>query len=287
MSQRLSLRTGSAWLVTPAPSGTCYADLPPPPALAGYVERVFLGRETLAAPIEEHVVPDGSVSLLFNLGDAPRIEGGDLGHAAEVAGAATGPIALRMAGRLDQIGVRLRAGAVGAILGLPAGAVAGRTVPLDGMWGTFAHEAVARLAEVPFGPGRLAVLERVLGERLVQVGRAPRPAVIEAVRRIEATRGRIRVSELTAVGLGERRLEQAFREEVGLSPKELCRIVRLRATLPALGDARRPLSEVAFTAGFSDQAHLGNEVRRLTGLTPRELRRRVSDSSKTTPEPGG
>ena len=287
MGERLSLRTGSAWRVTPASEAAVYVDLAPGAGIARWVERLFIGRETLCAPVEEHVVPDGSVSLLFNLGDPPRVDGGDPGHAAEVSGAATGPVRLRMAGRLDQLGVRLRAGAVGAILVLPAGALAGRTVPLENLWGRFADEAVSRLAEAPFGPERLAVLERILAERTARVDRAPRGAVFEAIRRIEASRGRVRVRELSAVGLGERRLEQAFHEDVGLSPKALCRIVRLRASLPALSDPSRPLSEVAREAGFSDQAHLGNEVRRLTGLTPGALRVRASDSSKTAEEDAG
>jgi AraC-like DNA-binding protein len=281
---RLSLRAGSAWLVTPDAPQAGYADLPPGSVLSAYVERVFLGRETLADPIEEHVVPDGSVCLLFNLGDAPRVKGAGAGHVAEAVGASTRPARLEMAGRLDQVGVRLRAVAVGAVLGVAAGEIGGRTVPLEGLWGVFASEAIARLAEAPPGPERLATLERVLVERLKKVGRPPRRPVVEAVRRIEATGGRIRVSELAvAVGLGERRLEQAFQEEVGLSPKQACRMVRLRGSLAALLDPRHPLAEIAFAAGFSDQAHLGNEVRRLTGLTPRELRHLVSDSSKTAP----
>lgn len=281
MARRLSIRTGSAWTVTPAPDAG-YAELPPWPALSAYVERVYVGREVLAAPTEEHVVPDGSVGLVWNLGDAPRVEGReDGGGVGVVAGAAIAPVTLRMAGRVDQVGVRLRPGAVGALLGVRADEVAGRTVALEALWGAAASELGARLAEAA-PADRLGILERALTERVARCGRAPRDAVAVAVRRVEAARGRIRVRALAeAVGLGERRLEQAFREELGLTPKQVCRLARLRAGLAGLADPRRPLADVAFAAGFSDQAHLGNEVRRIAGLTPRELRRRLSDFSKT------
>ncbi len=68
-----------------------------------------------------------------------------------------------------------------------------------------------------------------------------------------------------------RGFQARFRAEVGLTPKEFARLMRLQATLRAL-DLTPSLSALAADAGFSDQAHATRELQRSTGLTPASLR---------------
>jgi AraC-like DNA-binding protein len=70
--------------------------------------------------------------------------------------------------------------------------------------------------------------------------------------------------------VGERRLQRAFDRSVGLSPKVLGRVLRLRQAVRRLESAGRPLSwaGVAAAAGYADQAHLIREFRALAGVTP-------------------
>ncbi|HEX2204306.1 MAG TPA: helix-turn-helix domain-containing protein, partial [Longimicrobium sp.] len=98
----------------------------------------------------------------------------------------------------------------------------------------------------------------------------------EAVRRIEASGGRVRVRELAqGLGVGERRLEQLFARQVGLSPKAMCRIARFRAAVALLQrDPERAWTDVAYDRGFYDQSHLVHEFRALSGLAPGDFRAR-------------
>ena len=79
--------------------------------------------------------------------------------------------------------------------------------------------------------------------------------------------------------LGERRLQQIFRSQVGLSPRAWSRLARMHRCLRLL---RRPAplrwAELAVEAGFCDQSHLINEFRSLCGVTPEAF---VSRSSNT------
>ena len=81
----------------------------------------------------------------------------------------------------------------------------------------------------------------------------------------------MRVGELAhELGLSERQLLRRFDDAVGYGPKVLARVLRLQRLLalpPGAG-----LAEAALEAGYADQAHMSAEVRRLTGLTPAELR---------------
>jgi methylphosphotriester-DNA--protein-cysteine methyltransferase len=119
------------------------------------------------------------------------------------------------------------------------------------------------------------VLSRILRDR-IRHAEPPSPAALEAVRRIAASAGRIRVRDLASqVGVGERRLQQLFHEQIGLSPKATCRLARFRAVLARRRrEAGRSWIEIALDSGFYDQAHLVNELRAFTGLTPGELARR-------------
>ncbi len=120
-----------------------------------------------------------------------------------------------------------------------------------------------------------------------------RPAdarVRRAVDVLVAARGSTRVSDLAAhVDLSERHLERAFAERVGVSPKLLARVLRLRALLRSLDSTfasvppgNIPWAGLAAECGFADQAHLVREVRALAGVTPTALvRERMSDLFNT------
>lgn len=278
-AERMYLHTGEQalfWQPGEAPAGV-YASLAPAAPLRPFVERIHFGHEWVdpAHPVVERVLPDGGVHLIFNLGDPPAVPGGDSAAAVAV-GARCEPSLIHMAGRVEHVTVTLRPGGMAALLGIPAAELARHDVPLDALWGPRAAEVLERASAVPAGRPRADAVQAVLMEMLA--ARAPRPdaAAAEAVRRIGAARGRVRVRELaSAVGIGERRLEQVFARQVGLSPKAVCRIARFRAAVDLVQRAPdRAWSDVAYACGFYDQSHLVNEFQSLAGLAPGDFRGR-------------
>jgi len=80
-----------------------------------------------------------------------------------------------------------------------------------------------------------------------------------------------RVDELgAALGVSDRQLRRRFADAVGYAPKTLARVLRFQRFL-ALAATGDDLARLALGAGYSDQAHLTRETRRLAGRTPREL----------------
>jgi methylphosphotriester-DNA--protein-cysteine methyltransferase len=61
-----------------------------------------------------------------------------------------------------------------------------------------------------------------------------------------------------------------FRDAVGIGPKALCRILRLRTAFAAQ-KAGAGWAQAALQAGFCDQAHLAREARTLLGAAPSEI----------------
>jgi methylphosphotriester-DNA--protein-cysteine methyltransferase len=70
------------------------------------------------------------------------------------------------------------------------------------------------------------------------------------------------------LGVSERHLHRRTVDAVGYGPKMLGRVARLRRLIGLSAGAPSSLAERAVAAGYASQAHMSDEVRRLTGLTP-------------------
>lgn len=260
--------------------------------LGAHVSQILLYRETFfpeGADVAERVLPDGAVRLVIHLGDGPLAGPTSERQDSVAMGAATAPVLLRWRRNslMHSVSVALRPGAASALLGVPAGELQGRAVTLDALWGRAFAELRERMAGQADDTARVALLRASLEQRLSQNARPANPRAVHAAALLAASAGRMRPREVvTAVGIGERRLQQIFRAEVGMSPKAWSRLARMHACLRLLrgGSAAQPLSlaALAVDGGFYDQAHLFNEFRALCGLSPTEfLQRSVSVSAKT------
>ncbi|MFZ5890563.1 MAG: DUF6597 domain-containing transcriptional factor [Myxococcota bacterium] len=314
MSERLFLRLDEDSVQAPeaeAPAGSLRA-WPVSEKLRGYVAHVLGYREVVPAghEIVERVLPDGAVRLIVNLGDAPGVDEGG-GRQLEVIGANVEPALIRLRGRVEGLSVTLRAGAARAVLGMPAGEISGQAISIESVWGSAGRELGERLLGAGDDSARVVLLDGWLRERLrrgaalgaksgLSAGVSASASALRAVQLISAGEGQRSLREVAeSVGVGERRLQQLFHAEVGLSPRAVSRLARLQACLRALrrvrpllagvdagaGDRDGPRwAELALERGFYDQSHLVNEFRAFSGLTPTEFfRRTISGSSKTLP----
>ena len=75
-----------------------------------------------------------------------------------------------------------------------------------------------------------------------------------------------------AVGVSVRRLEGLFRAELGRSPADWGRELRLQAARRLVVDTRHPLGDIALRCGFGAQAALSRAFRRRFGVPPSALR---------------
>ena len=278
--ERLYLRTETQALIWPthASGDSAFHAADPVPELRDRVAKIRWGYESIpaAAPVQERMVPDGSIQLLFDLAPA-----GPDGVRAMVLGATSEPAVLQLAGRIEHMAVDLCPGAVTALFGLPARELSGQEVALGDLWGARAVEVRDRLLETRDPTGRIQVVSRALVDAFARSDSEIPRAVGEALRRITRAGGNLRIGALAAgLGITDRRLEQLFHWHVGLSPKMACRMARFRATIEALtGRSRRSWADLALDCGFSDQSHLVNGIRAFTGLPPRELQRRAGFGS--------
>ncbi|WP_167881185.1 helix-turn-helix domain-containing protein [Leptospira gomenensis] len=94
------------------------------------------------------------------------------------------------------------------------------------------------------------------------------PLINEALKRIVAKKGRIKIAELQEIlGVGKKNLERKFRLNVGYNPKEFARLVRFQ-NAAWMNSTARNLSDLSLEAGFYDQPHLTREFSALSGYSP-------------------
>jgi AraC family transcriptional regulator len=132
----------------------------------------------------------------------------------------------------------------------------------------------------PFSPAVLEGLSWELvglfGRGAERVAAAPSAQVAAACEHMAADLARpMSVEALAAlVGRHPAWLTRAFRRELGHTPGEHQRRLRMARAAELVGDARMPLSEVALVCGFCDQSHLTRTFKAAFGCTPSALRRR-------------
>jgi AraC-like DNA-binding protein len=241
-------------------------------------------RQAGIAPAAHRGLPSPWLTMIVTL-DEPLVVARhpDPGQAASahdflLGGLHTAPALVTHEGRQSGIQLALTPRGARAVLGMPAGELAGIDVEASAVLGRLAGEIRERVRAAPDWAARFDVLEEFLAGR-VRHARAPgspepRPEVGYAWDRLRQTHGAIGVAELAAeTGWSARHLSERFRAETGLSPKSAARVVRFdRARRRLLREApaggRAPLAGLAAECGYYDQAHLARDFRDLAGCPP-------------------
>ena len=84
----------------------------------------------------------------------------------------------------------------------------------------------------------------------------------------------IRLADIAReAGVHPSHLAHAFRSHFGVPVAAYARALRLQWAMDKLADPSLAISDIAISAGFSDQSHLTRECRRSLGVSPAEYRR--------------
>jgi AraC-like DNA-binding protein len=246
--------------------------------LGALIESIWLHEAPAPRGGAERRLPTGRVELVVNLReDRFALPDGLGGHdhypGTVVAGPFARPYALERAQQTCVLGVVFKPAAARPLIGQPMHELSGRHVALADLWGGHAADELRELAlEAPTLHERLAAVERVLERRLARAAQATHPHAVESVAWIARAPARYGVAQLSDwLGWTPRRLQQVFRADVGLTPREYQRLARFRVTLANV-DAAAEIGWAAFALrhGYCDQPHLIREFRAHAGLAPSE-----------------
>lgn len=172
--------------------------------------------------------------------------------------------------------IKLRAGAVRAVLTRPALSFTDQLIPLGDVLPFDSSHEDAVLSPDAHDDGVLR-LEAWLRQRLVADRSVHSHLAVELMERIAADHSMVRVEAVAqSVGLSVRSLQRLFDEHVGASPKWAIRRHRLQEAAVRIeaGDDL-PLARLAAELGYSDHGHLTRDFQRAVGKPPSVFARDV------------
>ena len=181
-------------------------------------------------------------------------------------------VLIRPTGLVSLIGIRFHPWGAFPFFGAPLREFAGKILSLDQVSSKFCQQLQAQIGEPSSLKVRISKLEKLLTAKLQDSTKLD--ARIEYAARLALElRGLVSVSSLSRVtGIGTRQLERKFRQEVGISPKSLCRVLRFQEVFRSLDRyPARQWASIAVACGYYDQAHLIRDFEQFAGEAPTAL----------------
>ena len=188
-----------------------------------------------------------------------------------VIGPSTGAFHTRAEGPLVVVGMGLQPAGWSALLGIDASAMINRVIDGHAAFGASIDLAGAAMAAVSGVDARVAIAADFV-RRSLNAGSAN---LLTFVAQIDAWLADSPSPDLedlvAATGLSRRQVERRCNALYGAPPKVLARKYRALRAASALASGAATL-EALLAEGFYDQSHLIRELKRFTGMTPRQMR---------------
>lgn len=254
----------------------------PSEGLRPYVQMFWRGRfdPQDAGRLAQRVAPNGFLEVIVHLTDhhcdLPDPTGWGQSPDYMLIGLQSASYEVRFTREVEVFGIRFKPAGFYTLFGVPPGELANTYEDLVAVLGAPFRVFAARLRGERDGAQQLRIAEQYLYQA---VGARELTYLNRATELIRSSGGGLRVADVAdRLCISPRQLERAFKQALGLSPKQYMRIARLNLVQRLLLQGRfRSLADVAYQAGYADQAHFNREFKRLVGEQPsRFLAQRAS-----------
>lgn len=246
----------------------------PDPRLRGVVLDYTGYRERSAGPMRRRELPWPGVVLIFDFGPTLRFlddAGGLVGRHPDgfLAGLHDRSVLTETVGSQSGLHVNLTLLGARRLLGLPMAELANRVVGVDDVFGRDGRALVEALRNAAGWPERFDLLDAAIARRLAEVP-PPSGLAVAGWRRLQTSGGRVAIGTLAAeLDCSRRQLIAVFRDQVGLPPKTVARILRFHRAIELYDRGEcAGWADVAYECAYSDQAHFVNDFRHFAGVSP-------------------
>jgi AraC-like DNA-binding protein len=258
------------------PSG--YWEIAPPDKLRTYIDAFWFYQPKLDRAVQDVLIPEGVVDIVFNFGAAYsrrnlkeedaalEVIGQDV-----VVGQRSDLFEIEWPTRTQLFAIRVKPEYAHCLVEGSMARLTDATLPINN---TPLMELGTLLHTFKFSQQDL-ILEACCNALLSFIARLEQsdPRLIAAIRLIRDGCEPVDLSRVSAsVGTTQRTLERLFKQRIGLSPKRYERIIRVHKFLVDYSRQLEPnLTQSATQAWFYDQSHFIKEFRHFTGTTPAQF----------------
>jgi AraC-like DNA-binding protein len=225
---------------------------------------------------KQNIVPDGCMEMIFHYGDVYRQHLPDGGSIIQprsfVFGQIISPLEIEPTGHSGIIAARFHPDGFIPFASIPLEEMKNKAVDLITL---FAKEGVLleeQVLNAVSNEERITGIESFLLNKLQTAEVTDRIAAC-SVEVLLQTKGQLSVNELSEqLQINRRQLERKFSSVIGLSPKQLSKIIRLQATLKMMEQKNfTSLTTLAYENGYYDQAHFIKDFKEFTGISPKQF----------------
>jgi len=228
-------------------------------------------------PQKQRIVPDGCIEMAFILGDnIKRYTSEDkfiLQPRAMVLGQTIEPFYIEPTGYVNTFAIRFYPYGFANFVSEPIKNLINKETSIDQLFGAEnANDLEQKIIKAENTEQRISIIEKFLLERLNDE-KTINIIVKNTVDSLLSTNGSASINSILKDDLSKRRqLERNFRKQIGVSPKQLGRIIRLQTALKMLLNQKSEnLTDIAYNSKYFDQAHFIKDFREFTGINPKEF----------------
>ena len=255
-----------------------YETFLPHPDLASLVKCYW----TLEVPADrdsqrQRIVPDGCIEMIFTLGDdVKRYTSADefiIQPRAMILGQTIEPFFIEPTGYVNAFAVRFYPYGFTSFVTASLHSLANKETPLELLFGDSpAAELEQKIIHATDAKERIQIVEEFLFTKLkseITIDNIVK-STIEA---LLETNGVAPIKSILKDDPSKRRqLERKFLNQVGISPKQMGRVIRLQTALKMLLNRQSDsLTSIAYESEYYDQAHFNKDFREFTGTNPKEF----------------
>ena len=266
-----------------------FQNINPHPLLRGYIEKMWLFESSGQMPTEDMklVVPNGFIKLLvpFRNGISAKMGGSfhlSKEHRITVIGIVDIPTTIDVETDTftGTIGIEFSPQGAYRFFHLRLSDIKNQIHPLTDILGKIAKELEELISNTESLEDKVSLLQQFLLKLFLIT---EEDAIFEyCVGKINSSKGQITIKKLEKeTGYSSRWLNMKFTDKLGLSPKNLCSIVRFKQYYQALANN----DDVAFMKKefynyYYDQSHFIKEFKRFTGLSPTKYENTTNEFGK-------
>lgn len=237
---------------------------------------------TLEIPVEnnserQRIVPDGCIEMAFILGDdIKRYTYQDefiLQPRAMVLGQTIKPFYIEPTGYVNSFAIRFYPYGFANFVSVDIKNLANKETSLELLFGEEnSKQLEQKIIKAANTQKRIEIIEHFLLDKLSNKKTIDN-IVKTTIDTLIVTSGNAPIKTILKDDLSKRRqLERKFQKQIGISPKQLGKVIRLQTALKKLLNRQSEnFTEIAYESEYYDQAHFIKDFKEFTGTTPKEF----------------
>jgi len=222
----------------------------------------------------QRIIPDGTIEMAFVLGDDIKRYTSEekfiIQPRAMVIGQTLDPFYIEPTGYVNIFAVRFYPYGFANFVTMPIKNLANKETPIDVLFGEKTAKALEqKIVSASATKERIEIIEKFLLDKLND------KIIIDTIVKttidvLLATNGSEPIKTIIKDDLAKRRqLERNFTKQIGISPKQLGKVIRLQTALKMLlNDKAENLTSIAYESEYYDQAHFIKDFKEFTGISP-------------------